>query len=84
MVTALNRFFAVVSGSVFVALAFAAIVWLPGAWGLLFTPGLLWLGWLLIDDVIKGADAQSTERLPEVAHSSSPESQEQTSRRLAA
>jgi len=84
MVAALNRFFAVISGLIFVALAFAAVVWLPGAWGLLFTPGLIWLGWLLIDDVIKGAEGHGAVQLPSVTRSGSSESQEQASRRLAA
>ena len=84
MVAALNRFFAVIFGLVFVTLAFAVVVWLPGAWGLLFTPGLMWLGWLLIDDVIKGAESQSAAQPSEVRRPASPDSQEEASRRLAA
>jgi hypothetical protein len=84
MATALDRLLAVVFGMAFVALAVAAVVWLPGWWGLLFAPALIWLGWLLVEDVIKSGHQITPDTPRPVSPARSGNSEEHPRRKMAA
>lgn len=53
MGTAFNQFFCIASSVGFIVLAGLVTVLLPGWWGMLFAPGLIWCGYLVTSDVVK-------------------------------
>ena len=60
--TAFNRLLAAAFGMTLAGLSLAVAIWLPLWMALFFTPAMLWLGWLLLADIVQRQDDEPLHR----------------------